>query len=175
MEGGRVNSLEQPCVRLAATFTADPLRAPLEFVLAAAGMDVAVTLALRRRVYKFMGRVAIHQSNLRLLIWPDRYDYVLDRMQRVRKISWRRWRRVKNDIAANYEQMMGRAIPAHLMRTQKAILEALAAYRYPPYSGKVTLFRARSQPIGAIPDRHGLALLRERRHRRARCRSATAR
>lgn len=105
-----------------------------------------------RSAFRFASRVQTHWHNLARMTWRERSAYLVDRTERVRRRAKRGWRRRRNELAAEYLGVMGRPIPSHLMNTQNAILEALGAYRYPSYGGRITLFRARNQPLGAVPD-----------------------
>jgi FkbH-like protein len=87
---------------------------------------------IRKGVYRLASRAETHWHNLLLLDWKNRGAYVVDRMKRAKRMLSRKWNKRRNEIAAQYHSAMGRPIPAHLMQTQNAILEALSAYKYPP-------------------------------------------
>ena len=95
----------------------------------------------------------MHWSNLKGLDWGGRFAYILDRTQRAKKQARRKWKVRKNEIASSYLAAAGKPLPAPLLQGHKAISEALATYKYPEFGGRMILFRALNQPIGALPDR----------------------
>lgn len=64
----------------------------------------------------------------------------------------RKWLRKKNQFQIQYSQALGRELPKDLQQNHKAIQRALDGYSPKPYAGKLTIFRASSQPRGIVPD-----------------------
>jgi len=108
---------------------------------------------LKKKIYFNASRVEMHWANLRALDWRGRFAYVVDRTQRAKKQVRRKWKVAKNEIASSYLAAAGKPLPGPLLQGHKAISEALANYQYPEFSGRMILFRALNQPIGAFPDR----------------------
>jgi thioesterase domain-containing protein len=105
-----------------------------------------------RMVTNWIGRSRQVRETLNLLEPRERVEYVLAKARKVwkkllRKFLWR-----KNEIAIAFSSATGRALPKDVQRNHKAINQALRSYKPQVYGGRLTLFRAASQPPGIVPD-----------------------
>jgi thioesterase domain-containing protein len=108
--------------------------------------------ALRGAPLEAYLRIEHHVGSLAHLPKHERFAYVKDKLNKVVEEgaeSFDEWRR---EIGRGVLTRMGRAIPEDLEQVRNAVNEALMRYRPKPYSGKVTLFRARRQAPGTNND-----------------------
>lgn len=82
----------------------------------------------------------------------ERFDYIFNRVGKIkgrlkRKINWK-----KNEIAIEYNLATGKELPNDMLKNIKAIKKAEQNYRSQPYDGEMILFRASIQPKDAVVD-----------------------
>jgi len=109
--------------------------------------------SLRRMFYGVIERVRTLRGSLKLLEPREKIRYVVTKTKKfkrklIRKFTWK-----KNEIAIKFSSTTGRPLPKDIQRNHKAIAQALRDYKPQPYSGRLTLFRAESQPVGILPDK----------------------
>ncbi len=92
------------------------------------------------------------RQTLTLLEPREKVEYVLAKAGKVRKKVLRKFLWKKNEIAIAFNSATGRPLPKDIQRNHKAIDQALRAYKPQAYGGRLTLFRAASQPVGVVPD-----------------------
>ncbi|MBX9602037.1 MAG: SDR family NAD(P)-dependent oxidoreductase [Bryobacteraceae bacterium] len=131
------------------------------------------TVGRIRRVWnRWLFRLSLHSTNLRLLEPEDRRAY-LQRvaanavkmfrrsMLRGRRSLQDRWRWMRLSPALrrqfaltgeDYSAGLGIDVPAHLVRLQEGGIRAAELYRPAPLDAPVILFRATDQPRNAAPD-----------------------
>ncbi len=127
---------------------------------------------IRRGWNRWLYRLSLHSTNLRLLQSQDRPAY-LQRLARNAVKSFRRalmrgrgslqnrWRSLRLSPALrrqfeltgeDYSSGLGIEIPAHLVRLQEGGIRAAELYRPAPLEAPAVLFRATDQPRNAVPD-----------------------
>jgi FkbH-like protein len=82
----------------------------------------------------------------------EQLDFVRSKAQKVAKKLTRKWLYKKNEFQLKYSQALGKELPKDLQRNHKAIQRALSSYVPKPYDGRITLYRAGTQPEGIVPD-----------------------
>ena len=94
-------------------------------------------------------RVASHLGNLLRLAPREKVEYARTRADAVRRLAARRlW-----NVADRTLERVGRQMPETLENMEGAhYLKVSRAYEIRPYPGRVTVFRARQQPVGAETD-----------------------
>ncbi len=112
----------------------------------------AGTSNFQRNMFRWVRRVQHHARSISLLSGAERWAYIQAKSAKAVKLFRRDIKKRKNDIAASFYESTGRALPTNLLKTQDAIMEALKSYTYPPYEGDIVLFRAKTQPLGIIPN-----------------------
>jgi FkbH-like protein len=108
--------------------------------------------SLRTTTVQWFDRARFVRESLRLLGPKEKIQYVAKKVEKAKKFLHRRlaWR--KNEIAIAFNSATGRPLPKDMQRNHKAIQQALQDYRPQSYGGKITLFRAATQPAGVLPD-----------------------
>lgn len=104
------------------------------------------------RVTGWIQRARLVHETLRLLIPSEGIEYLLAKAGKVRKKLVRKFAWKKNEIAIAFNSATGRALPKDVQRNHKAIDHALRTYKPQVYGGRLTLFRAASQPPGIVQD-----------------------
>jgi FkbH-like protein len=97
-------------------------------------------------------RALFVRDSLKLLGPREKIQYVVKKAEKVRKILRRRLAWKKNEIAIAFNSATGRPLPKDMQRNHKAIEQALGHYKPQLYGGRITLFRAETQPTGILPD-----------------------
>jgi len=119
---------------------------------------VATTRLRRRLDFLRLRFIDHHLGNLLLLKPTQQLAYIWDKLAQEAR-PWRdpasRRRRIKRLIrglvGSSLRHLPG-SLPEALQETQDTLMGANITYNPPPYSGKVTLFRASVQPAGIHPD-----------------------
>jgi thioesterase domain-containing protein len=99
-------------------------------------------------------RTDLHLRNLKRLRPSEMLTYVLARVRNVAQREKRRMRNRTLAIATSFYQGLGRPLPSELQYIKSANYKAFNEYKPQVYSGKVTLFRARTQlrRMENVPD-----------------------
>jgi FkbH-like protein len=92
------------------------------------------------------------KGQLKQLEAGKRTDFIKARVKKVITKIKRKWAWRKNEFQIKYSQALGRELPKDMQRNQKAIQHALDHYVPQRYDGKLTLFRASTQPKGVARD-----------------------
>ncbi|MCM3874356.1 MAG: HAD-IIIC family phosphatase [Pyrinomonadaceae bacterium] len=117
--------------------------------------------SLTRWFARCIQRVRSLHRTLDLLTSREKLSYLVAKTRKlqkklVRKLAWK-----KNEIAIAFNSATGGQLPKDVQRNHKAIDRALRSYKPKPYGGRLTLFRAASQPPGVVRDNslgwHGMA------------------
>jgi FkbH-like protein len=100
----------------------------------------------------WLERVRNLRASLNLLEPRERAGYLLAKARKgkrfvLRKILWK-----KNQFSIAFRSATGRPLPRDVQRNHKAIDHAMRSYHPQCYGGRLTIFRAEMQPIGALPD-----------------------
>ena len=112
------------------------------------------TTRLRARAYELTRRVQHHRDSLGMLDKREKVAYVLDKTEKMRK----QYRRKINNA---YKKLMRKfflefrgkgSIPSNLIQLEDQIEGAGKRYKPQIYGGRMTLFRAATQPLGIEAD-----------------------
>ncbi|MGH9947839.1 MAG: non-ribosomal peptide synthetase [Pyrinomonadaceae bacterium] len=112
------------------------------------------TTPLRRRLYRYARRFQHHRDSLAGLNGKERIDYVVNRVKKV-QLKYRRNCRdayLKLVRLFYFKYRNEKLLPTQYIKLEDKILKANARYRPQKYPGKMTLFRAKNQPLGIVPD-----------------------
>ncbi len=107
---------------------------------------------LTQKVGRVATRVNSLGSQLRQLKMHEINGFLRVRARKASNRLKRKWLWRKNEFQIKYSQATGRQLPKDMQRNHKAIQQALETYVPQPCAGKLTLFRASTQPKGIIPD-----------------------
>jgi amino acid adenylation domain-containing protein len=110
------------------------------------------TTVLRSKVDRFRQRIEHHVGSLLMLESKERLRYLREKTFIARKAFKRRMRRRRREIARKFYERWGRPVPTALRATQETIYQSVSDYVPGVYPGKLTLFRASTQPVGIYPD-----------------------
>jgi amino acid adenylation domain-containing protein len=110
------------------------------------------TTRLRARVYGFVRRVQHHRDSLRLLNSQERVEYVVNKLEKVKRKVRRIFNRNYKKLIRKYYSMSKQPLPKDLIHLEDKIWRAGQKYVPRVYPGRVTLFRASNQPLGIYPD-----------------------
>jgi FkbH-like protein len=110
------------------------------------------TSALNRKGSRLLERVLSISGQLQQEQGKEKIRFVAGKARKAlvrvkRRLVWTR-----NEFQISYNKATGRELPKDLQRNHKAIQEALQNYQPQVYEGKLTLFRAATQPKGIVPD-----------------------
>jgi FkbH-like protein len=101
---------------------------------------------------RFVMRVQNLRGQLQLLNQAEVARFLAAKARKMTKKLQRKWLWKKNEFDLRYRRSFGKGLPKDLQRNHKAINHALHSYVPKPYPGKLTLFRAASQPKGIVED-----------------------
>jgi len=110
------------------------------------------SLMIQARIDRLIDRFHTIRENLSLLSPREKIQYLTAKAKKAKKMLWRKFAWKKNEFAIKFSTATGKPLPADLQRNHKAIAQALRDYKPKPYHGELTLFRAKTQPAGIVPD-----------------------
>jgi amino acid adenylation domain-containing protein len=112
------------------------------------------TNLFRRKIYNFTRRFELHRDNLNALSARQKFDYIWEKLKKVRLKYRRRIRDgYKKTVRSFYARTKGAGnIPKNYIQLEDQIWRAGQNYQPEIYDGDVTLFRATLQPLGIEPD-----------------------
>jgi hypothetical protein len=87
-----------------------------------------------------------------LLEPKQRSEFILAKVAKFKKRIARNYVWKKNEIELAFNRSTGRPLPNDIQRNQRAIDQALRTYQPQLYGGRITIFRAATQPYGIAPD-----------------------
>ncbi|MBI3417725.1 MAG: amino acid adenylation domain-containing protein [Verrucomicrobia bacterium] len=107
------------------------------------------TTALRRWFDEQLFRIDLHWSNFKSVQGPERIEYLRTKLRRLKK-HYKHW---KNRWAGRISKITQRAyLPKEILAVQNSGWAAQAEFQPKPYLGRVTLFRAATQPPNIYED-----------------------
>ncbi|MBN1148156.1 MAG: amino acid adenylation domain-containing protein [Anaerolineales bacterium] len=107
------------------------------------------TSRLRRKVYRYLRRIDTHISNLAILNWKERALYVRVKGHKLINRLARRWRNKLDQIRNPLPRDLGRVRAVHMGASKRKKRYLREPRRF---SGRLVLFRAAKQILGAYPD-----------------------
>jgi FkbH-like protein len=105
-----------------------------------------------RKQDRLWSRITNLRGQLRELEAQEKLNFIIGRVNRAWMRNKRRWLWKKNEFQIMYNKATGGTLPKDVQRNHKAIQQALDTYVPLRYEGKVTLFRASTQPDGIVQD-----------------------
>jgi FkbH-like protein len=113
---------------------------------------LTVSHPMNRKLGRVLGRFHNLKGQLDQLDTKEKIKFIRTKANKALTRFERKWLWKKNEFQIKYRQATGRELPKDLQRNHKAVQQALNSYVPQPYNGRVTLFRASTQPQGIVPD-----------------------
>ena len=111
------------------------------------------TTAFRRWLNEQWFRFDLHWSSFKTATGREKSDYVRTKLSRLKK-QFKQWRR--KAVQECYQRVRDKIqrvfLPQAIRAVQESGAQATRSYQPKPYAGKVTLFRAATQPPGIYED-----------------------
>jgi oxalate---CoA ligase len=108
------------------------------------------TPAWKKRLSRWKFRFDLHWSNLRMAKGRAKLEYFSTKANRLWNRRWRYRRLAREYVQRKIDELLH---PRAIREVRQAGHQANKAYQPKPYSGKITLLRAKEQPKGIQEDR----------------------
>jgi thioesterase domain-containing protein len=115
---------------------------------------LANTSKVKLKVLDLVSRLEQHRDILKQFNNDERKDYVADKLKKVRLKYRRKFNNTyKKFVRSAFVKLKGEgSIPSNYIQLEDQIWKAGQNYVPKPYPGKMTLFRATTQPVGIVED-----------------------